>query len=93
MEVIEKGQETRRLDPDLRSIHAFKAQADDAEGAASYWRGSRVRQAEELNLPAPLIDIAPRFRCGRGDSRASDGRHLLCSKVACFLALKRPKIS
>ena len=37
----------------------FIAQGDDAEGAASYWRGSRVRQAEELNLPAPLIDIAP----------------------------------
>ncbi|CAL1173466.1 unnamed protein product [Cladocopium goreaui] len=31
--------------------------AVDAAGAASYWRGRRVRQEEELNLPSPEIEI------------------------------------
>ncbi|CAK9107386.1 Uncharacterized protein SCF082_LOCUS49984 [Durusdinium trenchii] len=47
--------------------HAKDEEASAAAGAASYWRGTRVRQEEEqrpwwrLNLPAPQIQIdAPR---------------------------------
>ncbi|CAJ1359637.1 unnamed protein product [Effrenium voratum] len=38
---------------------AAAAAAKAASGAASYWRGSRVRAEEELNLPAPQIQLAP----------------------------------
>ena len=42
--------------------------AADAAGAASYWRGRRVRQEEELNLPSPEIEIEPRSQIfGQGD--------------------------
>eukprot|EP00434_Breviolum_minutum_P004840 symbB.v1.2.004267.t1/scaffold222.1/size270942/9 len=32
-------------------------EVNQASEAAAYWRGSRVRQREELNLPTPQIDI------------------------------------
>eukprot|EP00913_Durusdinium_trenchii_P004677 g4342.t1 len=48
----------------LDIAHRWQAKDEEASaaaGAASYWRGTRVRQEEELNLPAPQIQIdAPR---------------------------------
>ncbi|CAK9014476.1 unnamed protein product [Durusdinium trenchii] len=40
-----------------RPGQAKDEEASAAAGAASYWRGTRVRQEEELNLPAPQIQI------------------------------------